>query len=198
MNITLEKLQFTDFEDNTQSFILVALESKTPNNYDRSFICFNENSEVNLIELLPLLTKNEMAIHSSKGSLDNIVKVLQLNTIKITAFTQKYWSDVKLFIQHSSSDYVQDVFNTSIMENLLLDFIKNKFYNKEKLVQYALLNNKMKMIKILQQSKFIFNDLKDVFEEHPHVQHVFDLNNLSELLNNNLFSKGTNFKLVKV
>ena len=54
MKITVEKLQFLDFEDEVKDFIIISLESS----YDRTFICFDEGAHVDMAKIIPLLNEN--------------------------------------------------------------------------------------------------------------------------------------------
>lgn len=197
MNLTLEKLQFIDFEENTQSFILLALESKTIDNYNRTFIAFNEILDADLIKLIPVLTKLSAEIHSAIGNERKISAILKLKNIKITAFTQKHSNEVILFSQNSSCSYAKEVFNTSSMQNVLFKFIRDKFYSKDKIIEYSQVGDVTSIVKTLKQNKFSVSDLQQLCNDNSQFEEFLHINNISELLNNSVTRKKPYLKLVK-
>lgn len=194
MKITVEKLQFLDFEDEVKDFIIVSLESS----YDRTFICFDESAHVDMSKIIPLLNKNAGEIQTLNANINKISSLLDTDNIKITACTSKYCEDVRLFTQTSRFNYSTDTFNTSVMESILNKYVRNNFYNKDRLVDYCHSGDMTNAIRVLKQSKFTTEDLKDLLNENETIKNIFDLYKLHEFLINNLTPKKANFKVVKI
>jgi hypothetical protein len=198
MTITLEKIKYQNFDDEQNYFHVFCIETKTKENIDRSFIVFEHDSNLELDSLMIAIKNNKNAIHEAIGNMDKIQKIIGVNDIKITAYTNLYWEDVRLYSDSSRFNYAEDVYNTSIIDMNLNKLIRNKFYNKEILIGNCNEGNIEKIIHTLNQSKFKEEELKEVFQENPNVKHFFDLHSLHNLLVKNLTINNDKFKKNKI
>jgi hypothetical protein len=183
MGISKVELNYWNFEDEKSTAIMYCIEDV---DYDRdgflrTFICF-ENEEYNINNILELIDKNIQEIHEAIGNMDKIGKLIEHDNIRYTSKTSKYWDDVRLFPHTSSFHYAEDIYNLAALEVEINKHIKNKFYNKDKIIDACEKGDVNKALELLHKGKFTEEEMKPALEVSSKVKEVFDKYNLHNVL----------------
>ena len=195
MKTIVTNISFTNFGDEKKYFKLICLEdyNEKKDVHDRTFIAFQDFEEDVKDEdkLLSIIEKNKEQIHFAIGSMEKIEKLIDNKNIKITAYTSTYWEDVRLFSNTSKFAYGEDVFNTAAIEGAVYKHIRNKYYNKEILVNMCNEENMPEVMRVLKQSKFTKKEIEETLNNNPNVKKILEINNLYNFLNSELPQKST-------
>jgi hypothetical protein len=183
MGISRVELNYWNFQDERATAIMYCIEDVDDrgDGFERTFICFEEEYNINK-NILELIEKNRKEIHAAIGNMDKIEKLIESENIRYTASTTKWWDDVRLFPHTSRFSYAEDVYNLAALEVEINKHIKNKFYNKDKIIDACESGDMNKALELLYKGKFTEDEMTIAFEISPRIREVFGKYNLHNVL----------------
>jgi hypothetical protein len=149
------------------------------------------------------INENLEAVHKIYNSMKETTDIFYNAYIQLVAKTSQYWDDVRYFCTDRRSYLACDAFESDILQVKIMELVKNKFYDRDILVDICLEKNpndsKLDLAyNIIKKQEIDFSLIEPLLMKNQNIKNFYEKLVIRSMLSDELIKNESNNKLNKL
>jgi hypothetical protein len=171
------------------------------NDFKRTILVVDRDADFDFIN--KTVYENLDVVHKIYNSMEETTDMFYNTYIYLLAQTSQYWSDVRYFVHDVRTYLACDAFEYDILQVKVMELVKNKFYDRDVLVEVCLEKNPNESrldlaYNIIKKQEVDFSLIEPLLMKNQNIKNFYEKLVLKDMLSSELVKNDSSSKINKL